>query len=254
MDDSVEKVVTSYRNKGNLGRLFDKEINGICNINYLSVGLAKKSSGQLVYFTPYPKTTNEFNTQNYSLDYDVLSPEKYEQLEIYSWLDTSNTVVRENMNSLFMKHGLHNGTMLTREMGDFYILYGVSQPVEDLKQFLLMINNINKILRVCDDFYNEASNEFSHYFDCTVPSIETFSSFGGKAETDGNRDQNISYSSVLTPRENTLIPLVQQGYSIKLIAFELGISTRTAEQHISSIKRKLGHRNIKTLIAFLNQS
>ena len=53
----------------------------------------------------------------------------------------------------------------------------------------------------------------------------------------------------LSPREKQCLGLLASGYSAKQIAARASISQKTAEQHIESLKRKLGARNVAQAVA-----
>jgi DNA-binding NarL/FixJ family response regulator len=55
---------------------------------------------------------------------------------------------------------------------------------------------------------------------------------------------------VMTQRERELAILLADGYSTKEAAAVLGISTKTAETHRSSIMRKLGARNVADVVKY----
>lgn len=52
----------------------------------------------------------------------------------------------------------------------------------------------------------------------------------------------------LTAREQQVLDLLVEGRPSKLIAFELGISTRTAEHHRSSVMKKMAARSLSHLV------
>jgi two-component system response regulator FixJ len=52
----------------------------------------------------------------------------------------------------------------------------------------------------------------------------------------------------LTPREQEVLELLVDGLPTKLIAHELGISTRTAEHHRSAVMKKMGARTLSHLV------
>jgi two-component system response regulator FixJ len=53
---------------------------------------------------------------------------------------------------------------------------------------------------------------------------------------------------LLTPRECQVLKLLVDGLPSKLIAHELGISTRTAEHHRSAVMRKMKARTLSHLV------
>ena len=53
--------------------------------------------------------------------------------------------------------------------------------------------------------------------------------------------------AVLTPRQQQVLTLVLAGSASKAIAFELGISQRTVENHRASIMRKTGTKSLPAL-------
>ena len=56
-------------------------------------------------------------------------------------------------------------------------------------------------------------------------------------------------SPSLSPREKQCLGLLASGYSAKQIAAQATISQKTAEQHIESLKKKLGARNVAQAVA-----
>jgi DNA-binding CsgD family transcriptional regulator len=54
--------------------------------------------------------------------------------------------------------------------------------------------------------------------------------------------------AALTPREHQVMECIAQGWANKVIAFELGISQRTAEAHRARVFSKLGVRNAVELV------
>jgi two-component system response regulator FixJ len=54
--------------------------------------------------------------------------------------------------------------------------------------------------------------------------------------------------ALLTAREQQVLDLLVEGRPSKLIAYELGISTRTAEHHRSAVMKKMGVRSLSHLV------
>lgn len=59
--------------------------------------------------------------------------------------------------------------------------------------------------------------------------------------------------SLLSPREQDCIQLLVKGYSNKMIAQELQLSTRTIETHLDNIKRKTNSPNKAALLRYLHR-
>jgi len=55
----------------------------------------------------------------------------------------------------------------------------------------------------------------------------------------------------LTPREREVLRIVVSGLSAKEAAETLGISTRTAELHLSRVRDKMGLRNVVLLALYV---
>jgi two-component system response regulator FixJ len=53
---------------------------------------------------------------------------------------------------------------------------------------------------------------------------------------------------LLTPREREVLRLLVEGLPSKLIAYRLGISTRTAEHHRAAVMKKMGARTLSHLV------
>lgn len=54
--------------------------------------------------------------------------------------------------------------------------------------------------------------------------------------------------SLLTPREREVLELLVEGLPSKLVAYRLGISTRTAEHHRAAVMKKIGARTLSHLV------
>ena len=57
----------------------------------------------------------------------------------------------------------------------------------------------------------------------------------------------------MTPRQTTVLSLLQQGKANKIIAYELGMSESTVKVHIRNIMRKMGATNRTQAIYKLQQ-
>jgi FixJ family two-component response regulator len=72
------------------------------------------------------------------------------------------------------------------------------------------------------------------------------------AEPDGKTSEEISKGAALvatlTPRERQVLRGVLDGKPNKIIAADLGISTRTAEHHRERVMRKTGAKSLARLI------
>ena len=58
----------------------------------------------------------------------------------------------------------------------------------------------------------------------------------------------------LSPREHECLSLWAQGYTIKRIALNLGLSPRTVETHVNKVKSKTGLVHKDSLIEFFHLS
>ena len=67
------------------------------------------------------------------------------------------------------------------------------------------------------------------------------------------RDETEPPAGLLTPREMTVLPLLQQGKANKIIAYELGMSEHTVKVHVHNIMRKTGATNRTQAIYKLQQ-
>ena len=63
-----------------------------------------------------------------------------------------------------------------------------------------------------------------------------------------HRAKNVARLATLTPREREIMEHVLAGHPSKNIAYDLGISQRTVENHRASISRKLETKNLSALI------
>jgi two-component system response regulator FixJ len=62
-----------------------------------------------------------------------------------------------------------------------------------------------------------------------------------------SRDHAERYEA-LSPREKQVLNLLVEGRPSKLIAYDLGISTRTAEHHRSAVMKKMGAKSLSHLV------
>lgn len=67
------------------------------------------------------------------------------------------------------------------------------------------------------------------------------------------RDEAAPPAGLLTPRQATVLSLLQQGKANKIIAYELGMSESTVKVHIRNIMRKIGATNRTQAIYKLQQ-
>lgn len=67
------------------------------------------------------------------------------------------------------------------------------------------------------------------------------------------RDEAAPPAGLLTPRQMTVLTLLQQGKANKIIAYELGMSESTVKVHIRNIMRKMGATNRTQAIYKLQQ-
>lgn len=67
------------------------------------------------------------------------------------------------------------------------------------------------------------------------------------------RDETVAPAGLLTPRQMTVLSLLQQGKANKIIAYELGMSESTVKVHIRNIMRKMGATNRTQAIYKLQQ-
>jgi two-component system CheB/CheR fusion protein len=70
----------------------------------------------------------------------------------------------------------------------------------------------------------------------------------GSTELADLRDAAATRIAALTPRQRKVVDLVVEGKSSKEIAFDLGISRRTVENHRAAVMKKIGVRSLSQLI------
>jgi two-component system response regulator FixJ len=68
------------------------------------------------------------------------------------------------------------------------------------------------------------------------------------ADAQSRRETLAAREQSLTPRERQVLELLVEGLPSKLIAYELGVSTRTAEHHRSAVMRKMEARTLSHLV------
>jgi len=66
----------------------------------------------------------------------------------------------------------------------------------------------------------------------------------------GSGNGGESHSLNLTPRQRDVLRLIAQGLTMKAVAFELGISTRTAESHKYEMMESLGVQSTAELVQY----
>jgi DNA-binding NarL/FixJ family response regulator len=72
-------------------------------------------------------------------------------------------------------------------------------------------------------------------------------------ELDHSVDRGRSHSPNLTPRQREVLRLIAQGRTMKEIAAQLGISTRTAESHKYEMMEGLGIETTAELVQYAVQ-
>jgi DNA-binding NarL/FixJ family response regulator len=70
---------------------------------------------------------------------------------------------------------------------------------------------------------------------------------------ESERKSAVPLDGLLTPRQTTVLSLLQQGKANKIIAYELGMSESTVKVHIRNIMRKMGATNRTQAIYKLQQ-
>jgi two-component system response regulator FixJ len=68
------------------------------------------------------------------------------------------------------------------------------------------------------------------------------------ADQQAQKREALEQYSLLTPREREVLELLVEGLPSKLVAYRLGISTRTAEHHRSAVMKKMKARTLSHLV------
>jgi DNA-binding NarL/FixJ family response regulator len=69
-------------------------------------------------------------------------------------------------------------------------------------------------------------------------------------EFNGNADSNCGRRQLLSPREETIVRLIAEGYSNKEVSSLLGVSIKTTETHRATAMRKLNIRSTAGLVRY----
>lgn len=75
-----------------------------------------------------------------------------------------------------------------------------------------------------------------------------------RLRAEAERKQRTAAIATLTERENQVLAMLAEGRQSKVIAYELGIGTRTVEMHRSNILRKLKATNSSEAVALFLQA
>jgi DNA-binding NarL/FixJ family response regulator len=67
------------------------------------------------------------------------------------------------------------------------------------------------------------------------------------------REEGVSRSSTLTPRERDILKFLAEGHAVKEIASDLSLSVKTVEAHKFNLMRKLGIHNKTQLVHYAIQ-
>ena len=82
------------------------------------------------------------------------------------------------------------------------------------------------------------------YLSAEIAEIVVDGALNPRREADAGRQPG------LTPREREVLQLVAEGKTTKVIAFKLGLSEKTVEQHRRQIMNKLGLRSVAQLTKY----
>lgn len=122
-------------------------------------------------------------------------------------------------------------------------LNGLSCFIDYFEEHALdLIANVNHYNRV-------TLPEYLHKPDMSMlaPELQAFAPIGFTEQVD---PESYRHSDAFTSRESQCVALLARGYTVKMIGNHLGISPRTAEQHIRNAKDKLGFNTKKQLLEY----
>ncbi|MGK6315430.1 LuxR C-terminal-related transcriptional regulator [Neorhizobium sp. DT-125] len=112
------------------------------------------------------------------------------------------------------------------------LIRGLRRLAEDLERGLFPLENLPCLVSLSEEDRDEA-----HVICILSPS-----------QVEASRRAKALLSS-LTPRQLGILDRIMAGKSAKVIAYELGVSQRTVENHIGTIHRKAKTRRLPELLA-----
>lgn len=172
-------LTISFKHRYQIRSIF-KEILGLCGIQHFSLDLVTPSS-EMLFFSGTPSHGYEICKRGYGQYDGIISPEYYENFEFYWWKNASHrafadriAAIREGV--LELKHGF----MLVRKWNDFHLIYSFATKSRDPHFQSMVVNNINKLLKMGDFAYMEMREAYAEYCgNYNPPIIEKFYGFEG---------------------------------------------------------------------------
>ena len=178
--------------------------------------------------------------------------------EYFLWPARSPTPVM----SLIDHHNIANGLTISYRKEHYCesFSFGFTKQSDDKVKFFF--DNLTLLKRFCKYFKYQARdiiNKSKSIQQASYTETFDFSYHGNKnskmlsaLELPENYDE--SDISILSKREEHCLKFITMGYSAKQIATELGISPRTVETHINSIKFKTGCKYKSDIIKLYNRN
>ncbi|NNM59569.1 MAG: hypothetical protein HKM04_07105 [Legionellales bacterium] len=172
LHDSALK--SSFDNSFKIRSVF-KEILGLDGIEHFSLDLVDPQ-GRMLFFSSTPSHAYVIFQRGLG-DYDgIISSQYYENFEFYWWSDAHHKSFAQQIQDiregvLSLKHGF----MLVRKWNNFHLIYSFAAKKQNTRFQSLVVNDINKYLKMGDYAYMEMLETYSIYTGSPPPpKIEKF--------------------------------------------------------------------------------
>ena len=158
-------------------QIYNNEIKDFLEISHFSVIIISPDKNAYIA-SPSKEFSANFSEHGLHKYDNTMCPLMYENLDFYTWAEGYIKVRQKEIREVKRMHGLNNGTVFVRRIGDYTLLNCVATKKEDPIMKTLFINNANKILKLGDYYYNEIIHEIENNRENLIlPKIEIFKPF-----------------------------------------------------------------------------
>jgi DNA-binding CsgD family transcriptional regulator len=247
--------IPSVAHKGIIEKVISRNFIGHQGIDHFSINLMLDN--KMIVLSSNLNLVMSFQKSKLEPHYLAYSPEIYKRLPVYAWEDCFvGQHGRKVRDMIINKNGLHNGTMVIRNMGSFFIMYSIATTNRNPLYRSHFYNIADEILKAGDFAYNELKETFMNYSELELHSVTNFKSVSDTmAELSLDHTENpllklaTEEAYHLTPKEIESLYWARQGKSAEETAFILGRSIERIKSHLKAVREKMVCKTISQAIA-----